>query len=185
MQRCHQNTLSQDASNWMDHIKKVSEAVVFITGGNRSLGLAIAWEARRQGAKEIYVGMRQIGSFQEERLTPIQLDVNDEVSIQQAAEQCADTTILVNNAGIALLNEHPVDANIIATTKKDFGNQFVGLDASDANFCSDLEKEPTGLCGQHSLGYILGVKHCFDQLCHFQGGSMVIYQLKSSVVVSV
>ena len=127
MQRCHQTTLSQDASNWMDHIKKVSEAVVFIMGGNRSLGLAIAWEARRQGAKKIYVGMRQIGSFQEERLTPIQLDVNDEVSIQQAAEQCADTTILVNNAGIALLNEHPVDANIITTTQKILETNLLGL----------------------------------------------------------
>ena len=37
---------------------KVSEAVVFITGGNRGLGLAIAREARRQGARKIYVGMR-------------------------------------------------------------------------------------------------------------------------------
>ncbi len=37
---------------------KVSEAVVFITGANRGLGLAIDREARRQGAKKIYVGMR-------------------------------------------------------------------------------------------------------------------------------
>ncbi len=51
MQRCHQTTLSQDIGNWMDHMMKVSEAVVFITGANRGLGLAIAREARRQGAK--------------------------------------------------------------------------------------------------------------------------------------
>ena len=57
MQRCHQTTLSQDTGNWMDHMMKVSEAVVFITGANRGLGLAIAREARRQGAKKIYVGM--------------------------------------------------------------------------------------------------------------------------------
>ena len=37
---------------------KVSETVVFITGANRGLGLAIGREARRQGAKKIYVGMR-------------------------------------------------------------------------------------------------------------------------------
>ena len=61
MQRCHQTTLSQDTGNWMDHMMKVSEGVVFITGANRGLGLAIAREARRQGAKKIYVGMRQIG----------------------------------------------------------------------------------------------------------------------------
>ena len=73
MQRCHQTTLSQDTGNWMDHIMKVSEAVVFITGGNRGLGLAMAREARRQGAKKIYVGMRQIGSFQEEGLSLIHI----------------------------------------------------------------------------------------------------------------
>ena len=86
MQRCHQTTLSQDTGNWMDHMMKVSEAVVFITGANRGLGLAIAREARRQGARKIYVGMRQIGNFQDEGLITIQLDVNDEASIQQAAE---------------------------------------------------------------------------------------------------
>lgn len=67
MQPCHQTTLSQDASNWMDHIMRVSEAVVFITGGNRGLGLAIAREARRQGAKKIYVGMR-LGVFRKKGL---------------------------------------------------------------------------------------------------------------------
>ncbi len=75
--------------------------------------------------------MRQIGSFQEEGLIPIQLDVNDEASIQQAAEQCADTTILVNNAGIALLNEHPVEANIITTTQK----------ILETNLLTDTEKK--------------------------------------------
>ena len=119
---------------------KVSEAVVFITGANRGLGLAIAREARRQGAKKIYVGMRQIGSFHEEGLIPIQLDVNDEGSIQQAAEQCADTTILVNNAGIALLNEHPVDANIIATTQKILETNLLGLMRVTQIFAPILQK---------------------------------------------
>ena len=144
MQRCHQTTLSQDTGNWMDHIMKVSEAVVFITGGNRGLGLAMAREARRQGAKKIYVGMRQIGSFQEEGLTPIQLDVNDKASIQQAAEQCADTTILVNNAGIELLNEHPVDASIITTMQK---NQ----QAYVVNILSDVSWEPSTVLTSYAI----------------------------------
>ena len=140
MQRCHQTTLSQDIGNWMDHMMKVSEAVVFITGANRGLGLAIAREARRQGARKIYVGMRQIGNFQEEGLTPIQLDVNDEASIQQAAEQCADTTILVNNAGIALLNEHPVDVNIITATQKILETNLLGLMRVTQIFAPILKK---------------------------------------------
>lgn len=106
---------------------KVSDAVVFVTGASRGLGLAIAREARKQGAKKVYVGMRQIADFEEEGLTPVQLDVNDEQSIQHAAQACADTTILVNNAGIALLNPHPVDVNIIETTHKILETNLFGV----------------------------------------------------------
>ena len=37
---------------------KVTDAVVFVTCANRGLGLAIARQARKQGAKKVYVAMR-------------------------------------------------------------------------------------------------------------------------------
>ena len=111
----------------MGHAMNVTDAVVFITGANRGLGLAIAREARKQGAKKVYVGMREIAGFQEQGLIPVQLDVNDEQSIQRAAQTCVDTTILVNNAGIALLNTHPVDADIIETTHKILETNLFGM----------------------------------------------------------
>ncbi len=83
---------------------------------------------------------RQIGSFQEEGLIPIQLDVNDEQSIRFAAEQCADTTVLVNNAGIALLNDHPVAANIVATTQKILETNLLGLMRVTQIFSPILQK---------------------------------------------
>lgn len=50
---------------------KVTDAVVFVTGANRGLGLAIARQARKQGAKKVYVAMRQVVGFQEEGLIPV------------------------------------------------------------------------------------------------------------------
>jgi NAD(P)-dependent dehydrogenase (short-subunit alcohol dehydrogenase family) len=103
---------------------------------------------------------------QEEGLIPIQLDVNDEASIQQAAEQCADTTILVNNAGIALLNEHPVDASIITTTQKILETNLLGLmwvtqifvpilqknqQAYVVNILSDVSWEPSTVLTSYAI----------------------------------
>ena len=123
---------------------KVTDAVVFVTGANRGLGLAIAREARKQGAKKVYVAMRQVAGFQEEGLIPVQLDVNDEQSIQRAAQTCADTNILINNAGIALLNTHPVDTNIIDTTHKILETNLFGMMRVTQIFSPFLQQKQQG-----------------------------------------
>jgi NAD(P)-dependent dehydrogenase (short-subunit alcohol dehydrogenase family) len=78
----------------------VSNATVFITGANRGLGLAFAREARRRGATKVYAGMRNTSGFDEPGVVPVRIDVMDPASISAAAELAADTTLLVNNAGI-------------------------------------------------------------------------------------
>ena len=80
---------------------KVKDAVVFVTGANRGIGLAFAREALARGARKVYAGARDPASVTLEGVLPIKLDVTSAADIEAAARACSDVTLLVNNAGIA------------------------------------------------------------------------------------
>ena len=106
---------------------KITDAVIFITGANRGLGLALAQEAVRRGAQKVYAGMRNIADFNQQGIIPVIVDVTDPISIQNAVAQCGDVNILVNNAGIARLNQSPVETNIVATTQTILETNLYGV----------------------------------------------------------
>ncbi|QPF88184.1 SDR family NAD(P)-dependent oxidoreductase [Bradyrhizobium genosp. L] len=105
----------------------VTNATVFITGANRGLGLAFAREARLRGAKKVYAGVRNTGGFQEPGITPIRIDVTDKASIAAAAELAADTTLLINNAGIAALIDGPLAPDVEAQSIRMFETNYYGV----------------------------------------------------------
>ena len=105
----------------------VKNATVFITGANRGLGLAFAREARRRGATKIYAGMRNASGFEEPGIVPVRIDVTDASSIAAAAELAADTTLLINNAGIAALIEGPLSADVAAQSARMFDTNYYGV----------------------------------------------------------
>ncbi|WP_394616873.1 SDR family oxidoreductase [Lentzea sp. JNUCC 0626] len=73
-------------------------AVVLVTGANRGLGKAFAQEFAKRGAK-VYGGARNPATVVDEGVIPIQLDVSDAASVEAAAKELGDVTIVVNNAG--------------------------------------------------------------------------------------
>ena len=81
----------------------IESSVVFVTGGNRGLGLAFAREALSRGARKVYAGMRRTDGFDVPGIVPITLDVTDPDSVRAAAARCTDVSVLVNNAGIGRL----------------------------------------------------------------------------------
>ncbi|WP_175870100.1 SDR family oxidoreductase [Burkholderia sp. BCC0397] len=105
----------------------VKNATVFITGANRGLGLAFAREARRRGAAKIYAGMRNTRDFNEPGIEPVRIDVTDKASIAEAAKLAADTTLLVNNAGIAALIDGPLAADVEAQSTRLFETNYYGV----------------------------------------------------------
>ena len=119
---------------------KITDAVVFVTGANRGLGLVLAQEAVQRGAKKVYAGMRNTVGFEQDGIIPIQIDVTDSESIQKAVAECADVNLLINNAGIARLNQSPVDAEIMATTRKVLETNLYGVIASTQHFSPVLQK---------------------------------------------
>ncbi|MHC2252119.1 NAD(P)-dependent dehydrogenase (short-subunit alcohol dehydrogenase family) [Bradyrhizobium embrapense] len=105
----------------------IKNATVFITGANRGLGLAFAREARRRGAAKVYAGMRKTDGFNEPGIIPVKIDVTDPASIAAAAALAADTTILVNNAGIAALVDGPLSADVAAQSARMFDTNYYGV----------------------------------------------------------
>jgi NAD(P)-dependent dehydrogenase (short-subunit alcohol dehydrogenase family) len=80
---------------------KLDNAIVFITGANRGIGLAFAREALARGARKVYAGARNPASVKLAGVEPIQLDVTNPAEVEAAAARCDDVTLLINNAGIA------------------------------------------------------------------------------------
>src|SRR5688500_1879554 len=77
----------------------INGAVVLVTGANRGLGRAFARELVKRGAK-VYAGARNPASVVDEGVIPVQLDVTYGASVQAAAKERGDVSIVVNNAGV-------------------------------------------------------------------------------------
>jgi NAD(P)-dependent dehydrogenase (short-subunit alcohol dehydrogenase family) len=123
---------------------KIQDSVVFITGANRGLGLAIAQEALKRGAKKVYAGVRNPAATSTPGIIQVKVDVTDPTSVAAAAEQCSDTTLLINNAGIALLTSNFLDSEMIEITRKIFETNYYGTISASLAFAPILSKNGGG-----------------------------------------
>ena len=83
----------------------IADKAVLVTGANRGLGQALVEEALSRGAERVYAASRQQITHSDERVTPVALDVTDAAQIEAAVEAVESLDVLVNNAGIALLDD--------------------------------------------------------------------------------
>lgn len=104
----------------------IQDAVAFVTGANRGLGLAFARELLARGARKVYGGMRNPEAIDLPGLVPIRLDVTDNASVLAAAKQCADTSLLINNAGIGRIGS-PLDPAYIESNREIFETNYYGM----------------------------------------------------------
>lgn len=105
----------------------IAGSVVFVTGASRGLGLAFARVALAQGASRVYAGVRDPATFDVPGLIPVKIDVTDDASVAAAAAQCGDTTVLINNAGIAVLQEGSLDARMIDLSRQMMETNCYGI----------------------------------------------------------
>jgi NAD(P)-dependent dehydrogenase (short-subunit alcohol dehydrogenase family) len=82
------------------HIK---DAVALVTGANRGLGQAFV-ELLLAGGAKVYAAARDPSKVSVPGVTSVRLDVTREEDCQQAARDCPDVNLLVNNAGIARMS---------------------------------------------------------------------------------
>jgi NAD(P)-dependent dehydrogenase (short-subunit alcohol dehydrogenase family) len=83
----------------------LKDKTILVTGANRGIGQALVEEALRRGAKRVYAGTRQPLAHSDRRVTPLMLDVTNAAQIRAAVEKVDALDILINNAGISLLND--------------------------------------------------------------------------------
>jgi NAD(P)-dependent dehydrogenase (short-subunit alcohol dehydrogenase family) len=83
----------------------IENKAVLITGANRGIGRALVNEALRRGAKRVYAGTRGWLQIDDERVTPLTLDVTSVSQIQQAVSEIDSLDLLINNAGIAIYDD--------------------------------------------------------------------------------
>jgi NAD(P)-dependent dehydrogenase (short-subunit alcohol dehydrogenase family) len=77
----------------------VKEAVVLVTGANGGIGTEFVREALDRGAAKVYATARTPRTWDDERIVPLKLDINDPASIAAVVSAAQDVTMLVNNAG--------------------------------------------------------------------------------------
>jgi len=78
----------------------ISGSVALVTGANRGLGRVYARELIARGASKVYGAARNPAEVTDPGVTPIALDITDSQRVAEVAAQCADVTLLVNNAGV-------------------------------------------------------------------------------------
>ena len=105
---------------------KTQDAVFFITGANRGLGLAFAREALKRGARRVYAGVRNPTDAETPGVVQVRLDVTDPPSVTAASGQCGDTTVLVNNAGIVRLTSGTLDPSLVDVAREVFETNYYG-----------------------------------------------------------
>jgi NAD(P)-dependent dehydrogenase (short-subunit alcohol dehydrogenase family) len=79
---------------------KIDGSVALVTGAGRGLGQAFARELVSRGAARVYGAARDPAAVTEPGVIPVALDITDPDAVARAAHQCADVSLLVNNAGV-------------------------------------------------------------------------------------
>jgi len=81
-------------------VMKIAGSVALVTGAGRGLGRVFAAELASRGAAKVYGAARDPGTVTDAGVTPIALDITDSGNVASVARQCADVSLLVNNAGV-------------------------------------------------------------------------------------
>ena len=79
---------------------QINGATTLVTGANRGLGQVYARELVSRGAARVYGAARNPAAVTEPGVTPVALDITDPGRVAQVAGECADVSLLVNNAGV-------------------------------------------------------------------------------------
>ncbi len=85
---------------------KIADSIALVTGANRGLGRDIVHALLAAGGARVYAASRQADATADlvrqypGRVQAIELDITRPDQVAAAVARCADTTLLVNNAGI-------------------------------------------------------------------------------------
>ena len=105
---------------------KIDGSVALVTGANRGLGRVYARELVARGAGKVYGAARNPAAVTEPGVLPIALDITDLDRVAQVAAQCADVTLLVNNAGVLKYSTFTGAPDLDAAARAEMETNYFG-----------------------------------------------------------
>jgi NAD(P)-dependent dehydrogenase (short-subunit alcohol dehydrogenase family) len=80
---------------------QIKGCVALVTGASRGLGRAFCAGLAQAGAAKVYAAVRDPATASMAGTQAIKLDITSAAEVAEAAKQCGDVSLLINNAGIA------------------------------------------------------------------------------------
>jgi len=101
---------------------QIENCVALVTGANRGLGKAFVDVLLQLGAKKVYATARrsETVAVHDKRVVPLRLDVTSQEDVEAAAAQCADVTLLINNAGILNRSGGILATEAVSSAREEF-----------------------------------------------------------------
>jgi NAD(P)-dependent dehydrogenase (short-subunit alcohol dehydrogenase family) len=130
----------------MDILNKV----IFITGGVRGIGWALAKSLCDKGAKKVYVTYLSDGDLDLKStagmtiIEPIKLDVTQVEQVKEVALQCKDSDIIINNAGVEFAKSF-TDVDTIKAAEIEMKVNYHGTHYVSHYFLPYLKNKPEAL----------------------------------------
>ena len=136
---------------------KVKNKVVLVTGANRGIGKAIVEGFVQNGAAKVYAVVRRLESAEPlvqahpGKVVPVYMDLSKPETIEKAALETKDVTIVVNNAGVLMGNSTPLEAAAVENLQYELQVNVFGL-LHVARVYAPLLKENGVFCQINSVG---------------------------------
>ncbi|MEV8212897.1 SDR family oxidoreductase [Leifsonia sp. NPDC077715] len=128
----------------------IQGSVILVTGANGGLGAEFVRQGIALGATKIYATARTPRDWDDPRIVPLPLDVTSQDSVEAAAQSAADTSIVINNAGVSGTNRL-LDASVEEVERLFRTNVFGALRVAKA-FAPTLASQGGGaLVDVHSV----------------------------------
>jgi NAD(P)-dependent dehydrogenase (short-subunit alcohol dehydrogenase family) len=122
---------------------KIAGSIALVTGANRGLGRAFAQGLLAAGARKVYAAARDPATLDLPGVVPLRLDITNAEQVAAAARDCADVTLLVNNAGIARPSAF-LAADAAAAARAQLETNFFGTLAMSQAFAPVLRAHGGG-----------------------------------------
>jgi NAD(P)-dependent dehydrogenase (short-subunit alcohol dehydrogenase family) len=122
---------------------RIQGSIALVTGANRGLGQAYARELVTRGAAKVYGAARHPDGVTEAGVTPVALDITDPDQVADVARQCADVSLLVNNAGVMKASTF-IDAPDLSAARTEMETNYFGTLAMCRAFAPALAAKGGG-----------------------------------------
>ena len=156
----------------------IENKVALVTGANRGIGKTIVKTFLDQGAKKVYLAVRDTSSTKEleekfgDRVKTIKADLSDKKSLQELAANTKDVEILVNNAGMGV-PQYTIGDDVEENLQKHLDVNVFGL-LRIANAFADILVENKGALVQ--LNSVASIKN-FPHLSTYSASKAASYSL--------